>query len=134
MRIAQKTHYGIQALVYLADHRDEWVSLRTLADSLNISLAFLKHIAVALKRNRILRSQGGLRGGYQLARSPAEISLMAIFRSLGEPIRLEPCKTKQCNHQKCVTGVFWEGVSRNLQAAFEQTTLDVVLRTRQPVA
>ncbi len=130
MRLAQKTHYGIQALTFLADHPAEWISLRFLAESLHLSLPFLKHIAVALKRNRILKSQGGLRGGYQLAKAPEDITVLAIFRALGEPIRLEPCKTKQCNHQKCITGAFWEGVSRNLETAFESTTLAVILRSR----
>lgn len=130
MRLAQKTHYGIQALTYFADRPNEWVSLPHLAESLRISLPFLKHIAVALKRNRILKSQGGLRGGYQLARNPADIAVAAIFRALGEEIRLEPCKTKQCNHQKCITGRFWEEVSGNLQAAFDRTTLAVILQHR----
>ena len=31
-----------------------------------------------------------------------------------ETVRLEPCKARQCNHTKCVTGRFWEGVSANI--------------------
>lgn len=128
MRLARKTHYGIQILTYLAAHDTEWISLRTLAEELKIPLSFLKHIGLALKRSRILRSLGGVHGGYRLAKSPAEITLAMIFRSLGEMIRLEPCKAKQCNHTRCVTGRFWEGVSANITSAFERTTLEQVIR------
>jgi Rrf2 family iron-sulfur cluster assembly transcriptional regulator len=128
MRLARKTHYGIQILTYLAVHESDWTSLRTLADELKIPLSFLKHIGLALKRSRILKSLGGVKGGYRLAKTPTEITLAMIFRSLGEIIRLEPCKAKQCNHTKCVTGRFWEGVSANIASAFEQTTLEQVIR------
>lgn len=127
MRLARKTHYGIQMLTYLAHHSDEWISLRTLSERLKIPLSFLKHIALALKRSRILKSQGGVRGGYRLARPPAEITLAAIFRSLSEHIRLEPCRTRQCNHQRCITGRFWESVGTNIQTAFEKSTLEQII-------
>lgn len=132
MRLARKTHYGIQILTYLAQQQDDWMSLRTLADELKIPLSFLKHIGLALKRSRILKSLGGVRGGYRLAKTPGEITLAMIFRSLGEVVRLEPCKARQCNHGKCITGRFWEGVSANIASAFEQTTLEQVIRASAP--
>ncbi len=128
MRLARKTHYGIQILTYLAGHDTEWLSLRILAEELKIPLSFLKHIGLALKRSRILKSLGGVHGGYCLAKTPNEITLSMIFRSLGETVRLEPCKARQCNHTKCVTGRFWEGVSANIASAFDQTTLEQVIR------
>lgn len=129
MRLARKTHYGIQMLMALADRSDEWVSLHQLSQELKISLPFLKHIAAALKRTRLLVSQGGIHGGYRLARPAEEITLATIFKSLNETIRLVPCRTKQCNHQKCGSGRFWETVGNNLTSAFEQTTLKQVIRT-----
>jgi len=127
MKLSKKTHYGIKMLAYLATHREEFVSLPQLGADLDMPPLFLKHIAAALKRNRILESQGGMHGGYRLSRNPDEITLGKIFRVLGEPVRLVPCTTKQCNHHKCITGPFWESVANNLNAAFEQTTLATVV-------
>lgn len=131
MRLAKKTHYGIQVLTYLADRPLEWVSLTTLAKELHISLPFLKHIASALKRGRIVASLGGMHGGYRISRPIDQLSLGSILKSLGEPIRLLPCKTKQCNHSRCLTGRFWESVNTNLQTAFDQTTLATIVRIAQ---
>ncbi len=128
MRLAKKTHYGIQVLTYLAGRPGDWVSLTTLAKELNISLPFLKHIASALKRGRIVASLGGMHGGYRMSRPIDQLNLGSILKSLGEPIRLLPCKTKQCNHRRCLTGRFWESVNTNLQTAFDQTTLETIVR------
>lgn len=128
MKLARKTHYGIKMLTFLSVHQGEWYSLPRLGQELDMPPLFLKHIAAALKRNRILESQGGMHGGYRLARKPTEITLSKIFRVLGEPIRLVPCTTKQCSHQKCITGPFWESVTNNLVSAFDSTTLDTVVR------
>lgn len=114
-------------LAYLASHRDQYTSLPQMGDELDMPPLFLKHIAAALKRNRILESQGGMHGGYRLSRNPEEITLGKIFRALGESVRLVPCTTKQCNHQKCMTGPFWESVADNLNSAFDQTTLATVV-------
>lgn len=116
-------------LAFLAAHRDEWYSLPRLGAELGMPSLFLKHIAAALKRHRILESQGGMRGGYRLARHPAEVTLGKIFHVLGEDIRLVPCSTKQCSHQKCITGPFWEKVTKNLTQAFEATTLETVVQS-----
>lgn len=128
MRLTNKTHYGFQMLTYLAERPGEWYSLTHLAQELNLPLSFLKHVASALKRSRILESQGGMHGGYRMARPAAEITLAMVTRSLGEPIRLLPCKTKQCNHTKCITGRFWQTVNDNIEHAFEKTTLATVLK------
>lgn len=129
MRLTNKTHYGFQLLTFLARHHGEWFSLSTLAQELDLPLSFLKHVASALKRSRILESQGGMHGGYRLNRPPAEITLAMVTKSLSEPIRLLPCRAKQCSHQKCITGRFWETVNSNIQHAFEKTTLDTIIRT-----
>lgn len=128
MKLAKKTHYGIKMLTFLAAHPDQWYSLPRLGEELDMPALFLKHIAASLKRHRILDSQGGMHGGYRLSRNPREITLAKIFHVLGEPIRLVPCSTKQCNHQKCVTGPFWETVTKNLTVAFENSTLDTIVR------
>lgn len=128
MRLTKKTHYGIQLLTFLATHPDRWYSLSDIADDLAIPLSFLKHVALALKQSRILDSAGGIKGGYRLARPPAQLTLAAIFKSLDEPISLVPCRTRHCTHKSCVTGFFWEGVTKNLRDAFERSTLDMVVR------
>lgn len=129
MRLTNKTHYGFQLLTYLAKHHGEWFPLSHLATELNLPLSFLKHVASALKRHKILESQGGIHGGYRLERSPSDITLAMVMKALNEPIRLVPCKARQCSHQKCITGGFWEGVSGNIMHAFEQTTLETMAKT-----
>lgn len=128
MRLARKTHYGMQLLTHLARHHNQWFSLTELADELKIPHSFLKHIAVALKRSRILDSQGGMRGGYCLSRDPQTITIAMIFKSLDEELNLLPCRTKHCTHRTCLTGHFWETVTGNLRQAFENSTLEIMAK------
>lgn len=94
--LSKKTKYAINALVYLAKHRNEQpVSVSRIAEAQNIPLKFLESILTELKNARILNSTKGKFGGYTLNGSPEEINMAKVIRLFDGAIALLPCATHE---------------------------------------
>lgn len=80
MRISAKTEYASLAMLELAASfdADEPVRIRDIADKHGIPPRYLVQILLQLKVAGLVNSTRGAAGGYQLARSPDEISLSDI--------------------------------------------------------
>lgn len=83
MKLSNKGRYGVRALFDLAFHGDGSSSqIRDIAERQCIPPRFLEQIFQDLRRAGLVSSKRGPRGGYQLTRAPAEVSLGAILRVL----------------------------------------------------
>lgn len=93
--ISKKTKYALNALVYLARHRDEKepIQISRIAESENIPRKFLEAILLDLRNAGILTSRKGKTGGYFLHKSPDEINVADVMRLFDGPIALLPCVT-----------------------------------------
>lgn len=83
-----KTQYGLMALLELARVHSQGGVLQVgeIAARQQIPDRYLEQMLTNLRRSAILRSIRGPRGGYQLARAPAEIRLSEVVQCLeGEP-------------------------------------------------
>lgn len=88
MALSAKTQYGIVSLIELATIYGQGGVLQVaeIASRQGIPDRYLEQMLTSLRRARILRSIRGPRGGYQLARPPAEILLQEVVATLeGEP-------------------------------------------------
>lgn len=86
--LSAKTQYGIVALIELAAIYEQGSVLQVaeIAQRQGIPDRYLEQMLTSLRRSQILRSIRGPRGGYQLARPPAEIQLLQVVTALeGEP-------------------------------------------------
>jgi len=90
--LSKKTKYAINALVYIAKHKNEQpISVRTIAEAQHIPLKFLESILTELKNARILKSTKGKFGGYSLNKNPEAIHMAKIMRLFDGAIALLPC-------------------------------------------
>jgi len=81
MKLTSRSEYALLALVYLARHDTEvYLSVDSIAQAQGIPPKFLEQILLALKRAHFLHSIKGQHGGYQLAKSPKQISLAEVIR------------------------------------------------------
>lgn len=84
--------YAIQAMLYLAKHRDRSpILLREISDSLYIPYHVLSKTLQTLARYGILISNKGMNGGFTLTRSPGEISLIEIVHAIDGNFFLTKC-------------------------------------------
>jgi len=81
---AAKTTYGLLALMELAGVQasGERLQVAEIASRQDIPERYLEQMMASLRRAGLLRSSRGPRGGYQLARSAAAISLAEVVECL----------------------------------------------------
>ncbi len=82
MRVSAKAEYACLAVIALAQRRPENrpVPIREIAEAQGIPETFLTQILLKLKGAGLVLSTRGSAGGYRLARSPEEISLLDILK------------------------------------------------------
>jgi Rrf2 family protein len=87
MKISQKGLYALEALMHLANRQDKGlIKIQEIADSEGLPKKFLELILLDLKLARIVESGRGVNGGYRLKRSPSEIFLGEVIRTIDGPL------------------------------------------------
>ncbi len=89
--LTRKTNYALIALCHMARQTDHPCPAREIAAQFNMPSSLLTNVLKALNHHGMVRSIRGAKGGYQLALSPAQISLGDIVTALEGPIRTIPC-------------------------------------------
>jgi Rrf2 family protein len=84
LALSAKVRYGIVALIELAAIHAQGGVLQVgeIAQRQSIPDRYLEQMLTTLRRARILRSIRGPKGGYQLARPPAEVPLLEVVAAL----------------------------------------------------
>jgi Rrf2 family cysteine metabolism transcriptional repressor len=90
MRISAKAQYACLAVIELAQSRSEGAPrrVREIAKAQGIPAAYLIQILLRLKAAGLVQSARGPIGGYQLARSPSEISVGEVIDAI--EVRSDP--------------------------------------------
>jgi Rrf2 family protein len=87
VKISHRGLYGLKALTHLAEAYDRGlVKIHEIAEEESIPEKFLEGILVTLKNARLVSSQRGREGGYQLRRPPAEILIGDVVRIIDGPL------------------------------------------------
>ncbi|MFB6226938.1 MAG: Rrf2 family transcriptional regulator [bacterium] len=100
MHVSVRTLHGIRTVSKMAEESDQvhW-NASELAQQKYIDQDYLIQILNQLKDSGIIGSKKGPHGGYYLERSPGDISLGDIIKSLEGPTVLSPCT--QPEHSDC---------------------------------
>jgi Rrf2 family cysteine metabolism transcriptional repressor len=131
MRLSAREQYGLRAMIELGRHEGQGpLSLSEVATAQGVSLGYLEQIIPLLKEAGLVESTRGAHGGYELTRSPAEITVGDVVRALEEgyvvPLR---CITGEGEEQPCgreeicaARGV-WRKVHEGIVEVLDATTL-----------
>ena len=129
MKLTSRGRYAIMAMADLAkNYVQEPTSLNSISLRQGISLSFLEQLFLKLKKNNLVESVRGPRGGYVLSKSPEEIKLLSIIEAVDEKIKTVKCKKeskKGCNGKsvKCITHYLWDDLENHINSFFEKNTL-----------
>ncbi|MEX0675734.1 MAG: Rrf2 family transcriptional regulator [Pirellulales bacterium] len=87
MKLSRTVAYAVQAMLQLASSNSATpVPCSQLAGEGHMPERFLLQILRTLVTHGILHSTRGVEGGYSLARSPQEISLLEVIEAIDGPI------------------------------------------------
>ena len=140
MKLTSKGRYAVMALADLAKFDSlNPVSLRDISLRQGISLDFLEQIFSKLKKNDIVKSVRGTRGGYILSKEPEKIKLANILNAVDEEVKTIQCNKeskKGCNGKlsKCITHNLWDELEIHINNLFERKNLkDLVNSTEERI-
>jgi Rrf2 family cysteine metabolism transcriptional repressor len=135
MIFTTKAEYGVRLLIQLGLRGGNHpVSLKAVAETENLPLAYLERIAALLKRAGLVEATRGAHGGYLLARPAAEITMDAVVLALEGAIAPMECFFEDhgdgrvlCSHHTdehhCATKLLWTRVQSGVIKSLQRTTL-----------
>ena len=90
MRITREIDYALRIMNALAK-REKRCGAAFIADDISVSLRFTLKILNKLVGSGYVRSYRGTDGGYELAKAPAEITLLDIVEAIDGPVTINTC-------------------------------------------
>ena len=127
LRLSKKADYALMAMKHLALRGDRGSSsAREIAGQYDIPIELLAKILQRLVRGGLLASQQGTRGGYQLARVPALISVADVIQAIDGPFTVTACSTENSDcdqYSKCsIRDPLWQ-IKERIVAALGTVTI-----------
>ena len=131
MAFSAKTEYGLVSLLELAAIYPQGGVLQVaeIASRQGIPDRYLEQMLTSLRRGRILFSIRGPRGGYQLARPPAEIRISEVVACLEGEVASRTGASRQ-SPEFAVIGGLQERLEQARQAILAGTSLQDLLEER----
>ena len=130
MKLSTRGKYGLYAMHYLAQHQDDGLQSLNRIASVGIPKQYLEQLLGSLRRNGLIRSERGANGGYQLARPPADISVLDIIDAMEGPLALSDCiasDTHCARAGQCRVRVVWEKLTESINHELAGVTLKDML-------
>jgi Rrf2 family protein len=137
VRIPATVDYAIRAMAELAAAGGGPVKAEQLAEAQGIPLKFLRAILTDLRRGRLVTSQRGPEGGFELARPADAISLADIFRAVDgplAPVRDQSLREMTYEGAAEELPIVWMAVRANLRRVLEGVSVADLADRRLPTA
>ena len=137
MKLSSRGRYAVMALADMAKFEEtNPISLRDISLRQNISLVYLEQLFLKLKKDKIVNSVRGNKGGYILSKKPSEIKISDIFFAVEEKVKTIGCEkdSKQgCNGKssKCITHNLWDELEEYINNFFRNKSLEDLLKNNK---
>ena len=116
--------------------QNEPISLRDISLRQGISLVYLEQLFLKLKKNDVVKSIRGKKGGYILAKNASDIKISDIFFAVDEKVKTIGCEKhskKGCNGKstKCISHNLWDELEDHINSFFEQRSLHDLINKKE---
>ena len=127
IRLSKLADYGIVIMTHLARPGGVQASAQEIAQATRIPQPMAQKILKALAREGLLRSQRGVKGGYELARAARSINVAQIIEALDGPIAITDCVDGAAGdcliESLCPARTNWARINSAVRDALEEVTL-----------
>jgi len=129
MKLSSKSRYAVMALADIARlNQSEPISLRDISLRQGISLVYLEQLFLKLKKNNVVNSIRGKKGGYILSRNASDIKISDIFFAVDEKVKTIGCEKHSktgCNGKstKCISHNLWDELEDYINDFFKKKSL-----------
>ncbi|KXX64170.1 Fe-S cluster assembly transcriptional regulator IscR [Marichromatium gracile] len=134
MRLTTKGRYAVTAMLDLAIHQGRGpIALADIAQRQGISLSYLEQLFAKLRKRALVTSVRGPGGGYNLARTAAEIRVAEVIAAVDENVDTTRCGgAHNCqNNGPCLTHDLWNDLSDHIFDYLNAITLQQLVDKRE---
>lgn len=133
MMISTKGRYALRVMLDLAEHgKENYVSLKDVAQRQNISMKYLEMIVSVLNKGNMVKSQRGKAGGYQLSKMPSEYTVGEIIKLTEKTLAPVMCLEENadtCQRAgECMTLPLWKKLDSMINGYLNSVTLEDLLQ------
>ena len=125
LKISEAASLALHTMVYLAAHDRGLATTHEIGEVLRVSEAHLAKVLQRLAKVGLVDSTRGPKGGFCLARSGDDISLLEVYETIEGPLADTVCLLGQpvCQGEKCILGGLLETVNRQAREYLAGTSL-----------
>lgn len=128
MKVSRKTEYALRCVWHLALRSERRITIAEIADATAVPRSFLAKILQKLVAAKLVESSRGVKGGFRLARSPAETCLYDVYVVMEGPraaARYCAVSRTSCGVAGyCAVHPFWNGARIRFEQLLREATAD----------
>jgi cysteine desulfurase len=132
LELTRRADYALRAMLALAQCGGETVSGAAIARTRGISPYFITQVMGDLVRAGLVEARVGRSGGYRLARSAADISVLAVVEAIEGDSRRRSCvlRTAPCRSDEpcAMHEIFTQAQNALIERLSRSTVADAVRR------
>ena len=133
MIVSTKGRYALRVMLCLAQRqREEFVPLKEIAESENMSQKYLESIMTVLSKANFVDAVHGQGGGYRLNREPEKYTIGSILKLTEGSLSAVSCTTQgpaACSRSECChTKPMWDKLDQLIDAFFEDISIADLLK------
>lgn len=133
MRISSKGRYALVSMIFMAQNFDsgKYITVISISDKFGISKIYLEQVFALLKKGGLVISVKGSQGGYQISRSPKQITaydiLSAIENTLFENAEETVAESAPAIEKAICSSVFLT-LDKSVKDSLSNITLDKLVK------
>ena len=126
MNITRQADYALRCIMFMAKEPARVFMIKDIASRKLLPQSFLAKILQRLARKGIVKSLRGVKGGFVLTRTPAEITIYDIIEAIDGPVKINKCvlDATACTLRKtCSLHKFWTEIQNELVNKLKNNTI-----------
>ena len=129
MKLSTRSKYGLRAICYLAENEDKgYISVSEISTNLNLSENYLEQLIRLLKKENLVKSARGPKGGYKLVKDIDQITVGEVLRVLEGDIGKSGCLEdgSHCD-DKCNAYFAFSKLDEAINDTIDSITIDEII-------
>ena len=130
MKLSTRGRYGLRAICYIAENQDKgFIPVSEISENLNLSENYLEQLVRMLKKDGLIKSSRGPKGGYKINRDLESITIGQILRSLEGDMTTSECVSGKVNcNDKCDAYDLFTKLDYLINQAVDSITLEDIVK------
>jgi len=135
MKLSTRSRYGTRLMLKLAlNYQKGPISLKDIAQQEEMSEKYLSQLVIPLRASGLIYSLRGFQGGYQLSKSPSQISIKDIVQALEGNISPVECVKNPSICSKaddCSVRDIWGNLYKKIHEVLDSVSLKDLLESKE---